>query len=57
MFVRIQESSDKLQVNLTESENSLEKASSPLKAEPFQIIIMPPDAPVEGTNSNLSNFL
>jgi hypothetical protein len=31
--------------------------SSPLNKESFQMIIRPPDAPTEGTNTNLLNFL
>jgi hypothetical protein len=38
-------------------EKSLENDSSPLKIEPFQIIIRPLKAPTEGINSNLLNFL
>jgi hypothetical protein len=38
-------------------ENSFWKARAPVKRELFQIIMRPPDAPIEGKNSNLLNFL
>jgi hypothetical protein len=31
-------------VNLIDKENSFEKASSPVKIDPFHIVIIPPDA-------------
>jgi hypothetical protein len=43
-------------VNLIYRENSFWKETSPLKIDPFQNIIKPPEAPTEGRNSNLLNF-
>jgi hypothetical protein len=43
-------------VSFTDIEKSFEKANSPVNKEPFHIIIIPPEAPTEGRNSNLSNF-
>jgi hypothetical protein len=37
-------------------DKSFWKARVPVKRELFQIIIMPPEAPTEGKNSNLFNF-
>jgi hypothetical protein len=37
-------------------ENSLWKARVPVKRELSQLIIIPPDAPIHGRNSNLLNL-
>jgi hypothetical protein len=47
---------ERLQVNCTKIENSFWKARVPVKSELFQIIMIPPDAPIEGKNSNLLNI-
>jgi hypothetical protein len=39
-----------------EIEKSFWEASSREKRDPFQITIIPPEAPTEGRNSNLLNF-
>jgi hypothetical protein len=40
-------------VSITESAYSLVKTVSPSKRIPFQMIIEPPEAPIEGRNANL----
>jgi hypothetical protein len=44
-------------MNLTEIENSFWNSKFPWNKDPFHIIMIPPDAPIEGKNSNLLNFL
>ena len=56
MLVRIQDSLDKRDVKVMEIENSLRKERCPENREPFQMVIKPPDAPLEGRNSKLVNL-
>jgi hypothetical protein len=56
MLERIQDLLDKREVKVMEIENSLRKESCPENREPFQMVIKPPDAPLEGRNSNLVNL-
>jgi hypothetical protein len=56
MFDKIQVSLVKLLAKFMEIEKSFWEASSREKRDPFQITIIPPEAPTEGRNSNLLNF-
>src|SRR4051812_45022479 len=56
MLVRIHVSLDSRDVKVMEMENTFWKESCPENRELFQMIIKPPEAPLEGRNSYLVNF-
>ena len=57
MLKRVQDWAERVLVKQTASTNSSHKIRSLEKMELFQIVRMPPEAPLEGTKANLSNLL